>query len=286
MALPFDFSKRSRRALYQYVILLILVALLPRAVFMLISKPELQFSQSEFQRQQLTNHSWKMKRNYRHYEREQKTFKVPPRRFDPNQYAASDWMQLGLSAKQAAIVVKFGKRGFYTEADLKRVFVISDDFYARIKDSLIFPVKPTKVSFEKSKPKEIALLELNLATEEELQNLPGIGAYFAQKIVERRSRLGGFIHTDQLLEVWKMDSTKVNKLKPYLHVDPNLLRPISLNSISADELRKHPYFNWNIANSIVKLREQHGNFQSIQDIRKSKLIDAELFEKIKPYLSL
>jgi DNA uptake protein ComE-like DNA-binding protein len=55
---------------------------------------------------------------------------------------------------------------------------------------------------------------------------------------------------------------------------------------TVEELKNHPYIRWNIANSIVKMRLQKGNFNSINDLLESKLITIEIFEKIKPYLTL
>jgi DNA uptake protein ComE-like DNA-binding protein len=44
--------------------------------------------------------------------------------------------------------------------------------------------------------------------------------------------------------------------------------------------------NWNQANSIIKMREQRGRFNSIDEIKESVLIDEETFEKLLPYLTL
>jgi DNA uptake protein ComE-like DNA-binding protein len=61
---------------------------------------------------------------------------------------------------------------------------------------------------------------------------------------------------------------------------------LKLNTITAEELKKHPYLNWNIANSIIKIRERKKGFKSVEEIKESVLIDEECFEKLKPYLSL
>jgi hypothetical protein len=48
-------------------------------------------------------------------------------------------MQLGLSEKQAAVVLKFTSRGLKSNEDLQRVFVISDELFELIKDSTFYP---------------------------------------------------------------------------------------------------------------------------------------------------
>jgi DNA uptake protein ComE-like DNA-binding protein len=66
----------------------------------------------------------------------------------------------------------------------------------------------------------------------------------------------------------------------------NGLRKIKLNSVTAKELKEHPYLNWNIANSLIKIRERLGGFKSIEEIKESILVNEELFNKLKPYVSL
>jgi DNA uptake protein ComE-like DNA-binding protein len=56
--------------------------------------------------------------------------------------------------------------------------------------------------------------------------------------------------------------------------------------VSAEELKSHPYLNWNIANSIIKIRERKGGFKLVEEIKESILVDEELFNKLKPYVSL
>jgi len=214
----------------------------------------------------------------------------PKQKFDPNTYKIKDWMNLGLSEKQAAVVLKFTVRGIYSNEDLKRVFVISDELFFLIKDSTFYPERKNdsfvdykKIIKEESKKE---LLQLNLASEEEFLNLKGVGPFFAKQIIKKRIELGGFVSKEQLLEVWKMDEEKFLIIKDQIIIDQSLIHKISLNRVSIDELKIHPYIRWNIANSIIKMREQRKGFQSIDEIKESVLINEELFEKLKPYLSL
>jgi DNA uptake protein ComE-like DNA-binding protein len=59
-----------------------------------------------------------------------------------------------------------------------------------------------------------------------------------------------------------------------------------LNEVTFEELKLHPYLNWNQANSIIKMRQQRGRYEKIEEIKESKLIDEETFQKVSPYLSL
>lgn len=281
---PLDFSKRSRRAIFYFVVLLFIVVLIPRMYFLFSNSSKIEFVQTDFEKKVFQ----KRKAYTSNYKKKSyvSKFKVPPKIFDPNSYAPSDWMYLGLSQKQSDILIKFGKRGFYSDEDLKRVFVISDKFFAIIKDSLVYP---EKVQQNFSKDKQITVrkvIEINTASEEELLSLPGIGPFFAKNIIKKREELGGFISKEQLLEIWKFDEEKLSSIQELIKIDATAINLLPLNSVTAEELKKHPYISWNIANSIVKLRAQLGEFQKTEDIKRSVLIDEELFNKLKPYLTL
>ena len=83
-----------------------------------------------------------------------------------------------------------------------------------------------------------------------------------------------------------MDEDKFGNIESSIYIDSKLIRKISINDASIDELKKHPYIRWNIANSIVKMREQKNGFHSIEELKESVIITEEKFQKIKPYISL
>jgi competence ComEA-like helix-hairpin-helix protein len=281
-----DFSKKSRRAVILFIILFLGIILLPRIYFLWYPDSSYTFTQTDFEKKSFAEANFKeRKKNFSSYQKKESKFKTPDRKFDPNTYGVSDWMLLGLSEKQAAILLKFGKRGFYSHEDLKQVFVVSDAFFAKIKDSLVYPSKPTFTP-KQQETKKVFIVELNTASEEELMNLKGIGAFFAKNIVKKRNELGGFITTEQVLEVWKMDQEKYELIKPQIKVDPSLVKTININEATAEELKKHPYVTWNVANSIVKMRMQNGPYNDVSGIKRSAVISQELYEKLKPYLTV
>jgi competence protein ComEA len=89
-----------------------------------------------------------------------------------------------------------------------------------------------------------------------------------------------------LMEIKKIDMEVFSKIEDQIWVDSDLLRKININQVEVEELKSHPYISWNVANSITKMRLQKGSFTKLEEILESALIDRELFEKIKPYLSL
>ena len=286
---PIEFSKKSRRAVLIFVGLFVCVVLFPRVFFLLKDEPRIAFHQTDFEKTQFANAQFE-KRKYARKEKRKSKFSVPSSKFDPNEYQVKDWMKLGLSEKQANVVLSFGKRKFYSNEDLKRVFVINEELFALLKDSTFYPEKGQNYGNSFTEKKEVESkkisIEINDATEEDLMKIKGIGSFFAKNIIKRRTELGGFIHKDQLLEVWKMDVEKLDGIKEFIEVNPSKIKKINLNTATAEELKNHPYIRtWNIANSIVKLRTQAGGkFNSVQDIRKSVLISDDIYERLKPYL--
>ena len=61
-------------------------------------------------------------------------------------------------------------------------------------------------------------LDLNQATEQELQLIPGLGPKLARAILQRRSELGDFQCLDQLSEVPGIKEQRVRNLARYLKV--------------------------------------------------------------------
>lgn len=224
---------------------------------------------------------WNNKRNRYH---------TPPSKFNPNEYSLSQWMALGLSEKQANVVLKFCRYPLQSNDDLKRIFVIPEALYQRIKDSTIYAQK-VHTSYPSKEPilhaeKQAKRITIGAIDSSKLVSIRGIGPFYAKMIMRHERALGGFHKKEQLLEVFKMNTETYEILCSKLDFSETLIRKISINKATAEELDHHPYLNRWQANSIVKMRIQLGGFQSLNELRKSHLINAEDFEKLEPYVSL
>jgi competence protein ComEA len=63
-----------------------------------------------------------------------------------------------------------------------------------------------------------AAVNVNTATLQELEALPGIGEARAQAILDARKKRGGFKSVDELVDVRGIGPKNLEKLRPYLHV--------------------------------------------------------------------
>ena len=66
---------------------------------------------------------------------------------------------------------------------------------------------------EAAAPSESALININTATREELERLPGVGASLAARIVEHRERFGPFRRTEHLLMVRGISERRFREMR-------------------------------------------------------------------------
>ena len=63
-------------------------------------------------------------------------------------------------------------------------------------------------------------IDLNAATVQQLQQVPGIGPATAKAIVQVREKSGRYQRVEDLLAIHGISQGKFEKMKPYLYVNP------------------------------------------------------------------
>ena len=131
--------------------------------------------------------------------------KVENFRFNPNTASVEDLQRLGFSRKQAQVIENYRLKGgrFARKKDFAKSFVVADSVYARLEPYI-----------------DIPLIDLNRADSAQLLALPGIGPYFAGKIVRYRQKIKGYTSVDQLLEIYRFDQEKLDGIRDLITVSP------------------------------------------------------------------
>ena len=221
--------------------------------------------------------------------------------FDPNSASAEDLKRLGLASKTVQNILKYraanGK--FYRKEDLQKIYTLSQKEYDRLKDYVeIASLKSSPAIAQNAElttsendiptsydalvqPKVV--IDINKATQEEWQQLRGIGATYAARIVKFRESLGGFSSIDQVADTYNLPDSTFQSIQLSLRPSP-IFRTISVNEMDAASLKSHPYLNWKTANMLVNYREQHGSFKNLEDLKNMKGLSEETLRKLAPYL--
>ncbi len=76
----------------------------------------------------------------------------------------------------------------------------------------------TPVGAADSGPSLTGVVNVNTATLEELQLLPGIGDSRARSLIATRKQRGGFKSVDQLVEVKGIGSTGLERMRPFVRL--------------------------------------------------------------------
>ena len=126
-------------------------------------------------------------------------------------------------------------------------------------------------------------IDLNTADTTLLKQLPGIGGAYAKWIVNYREKLGGYCETEQLLEIYGMDSTRFKKIEKHIKIDSSFcVNKLKINSDAFKVLLKHPYLEYEDVKKIVNYREQKGLITSWNQL--VKVVDEAINPKLQYYI--
>ena len=194
-------------------------------------------------------------------------------RFNPNTVTQEDLRRLGFSEKQAQSIINYREKGgsYRRKEDFAKSFVVSDSIYRRLAPYI-----------------DIPLLDLNVADSAAFDALPGIGGWFARKMVEYRKALGGYSYKEQLMDIYNFTEEKYLALEDLITVSPEYATPYPLWTLPADSLRLHPYIkDYETARSIVLYRENSPtDALSVSSLASAGIITSDVAEKLSRCLIL
>lgn len=209
--------------------------------------------------------------------------------FNPNKTTIEDWMRLGLSERNAKTITNYVAKGGYfkRKEDLKKIYGIPPQLIDNIIPLAVFDEEPknkSQQSVKVVKPKQVLQLDINASDSSTLTMLPGIGDRLASRIVKYRNRLGGFVHVSQLLEVYGLQDSILDKITPMIFVAPSFsIEKIDINKIDYAMLTKHPYMTYSMAKIILAYRKAHGSINGVDEMYSIAGIPQDQLVKFLPY---
>ena len=214
--------------------------------------------------------------------------------FNPNLVSEEQAIQLGMTERQVKNVINYRSKGgvFRKKSDLGKLYAFDSLSYQRLKPYIDLPdsfVKHPKSFTERNHNstyirKEL-IVELNSADSAQLVALRGVGAYSAERILKHRNKLGGFVKTEQLKEVWGINDSMYQIILPQVTLNAGIVQKIDINRATVEQLKNHPYvWKFALARAIVNYREQHGEFKSLTDMKEIILLPDSVLLKLEPYL--
>ena len=122
---------------------------------------------------------------------------------------------------------------------------------------------------------------LNTADTTQLQRVPGIGSYYSKVIMRYGERLGGYVSINQLDEIEDFPT----ETKQFFVIDNPSPRRLNVNTMTLNELKRHPYINFYQAKAIIDYRRINGQIRSLQQLSTSPDFTEETIKRLLPYVT-
>ena len=226
----------------------------------------------------------------------QKPHEVFP--FDPNTADSAQLARLGLQHWQIRNIYRYRAKGgvYRKKEDFARLYGLTVKDYRRlepyIRISSDYQPAATLVAHEahethkphETYPQKIDSTQhivLNTADTTELKRVPGIGSYYAKEIVRYGRWLGGYVSVEQLDEI---DQFPTSAKKYFVVTNPSPQR-LNINSLSLQQLRRHPYINYFMAKTIVEHRRLHGRIKNLQELSGYRDFTPQIIRRLEPYIA-
>ena len=185
-------------------------------------------------------------------------------RFNPNTVSVEDLQRLGFSEKQADAIDRYRQKGgrFRRAEDFAKSYVVADSVFDRLAPFI-----------------DIPKLDINQADSVALLDLPGIGPYFAGKVVQHRQQLQGYSTVEQLLEIYHFDEEKLAGMRDFITCSPP--RPYPIWTLPEDSLARHPHISRAEAHSIVLYRQHHTPAEcTLDNLNRAGILSQEHYQRL------
>lgn len=238
-----------------------------------ILEPYIQIAPAYKQTTNNRNHQYHSSSPYYSEKKEMQTDELF--HFDPNTIDSIAMQRLGLTPKIINRIYNFRKKGgtFTVKSDFAKMYGIPPDFYNTVKPYISLPDTIIKTPVNINTATYNQLVASNVFTPEQ-----------AAKIITKRELFGGLVCFEQLTDLYIIRKNKASEYKPYIIINLAQVKKININLASRDQMRKHPYIGYKLAQNIATLRSYMGKIKTKEDLLTNEMIDNETFEKLKPYI--
>lgn len=130
----------------------------------------------------------------------------------------------------------------------------------------------------------LASIDLNNATINDLRKIKELPYFLAQKIINYRTILRGFVSKEQLKEVTGMTEEIYQNITPYFMIKRSNEK-IYINKETFKSLLKHPYINYEQCKAIVNIRKRRGAFKSLKRLELLDEFSEKDILRLKDYVS-
>lgn len=217
--------------------------------------------------------------------------------FNPNFITDFKGYKLGMSTAEIDRLLEYRKKNLYVNSaeEFQELTKVSDSLLATMELYFKFPdwVKNKKQSkgFEKypnkeyAKKEKIQIIDINLASQEDLIKVYGIGPGLSERILKQKELLGGFVSMEQMGDVWGLSPEVVEKLNAQFKIGViPIVKKIKINDASSKELQLFPYFRYPLNKEIVTYRSMNNGISNADDLIKIKGFPVDKVKIIDKYL--
>lgn len=277
----FTFSRGERKGMILLLAILLLVLFAPFFINRIFPEPEPTFSIKEIPAEALAA----IEANEVLPAYNAATFFT----FNPNTATNAQLRKLGFTERNIKSLRKYQSKGgrLRKPEDILKLYGLTMEHKQALLPFVVIDDNPVWMQDTASAKKKFAapaVVELNTADSATLVALRGIGPKTAKRIVDYRNKLGGFVKTEQLTELWGFDPDVLYDLQDRITVDAGKAKLFNVNNVTQDELKQHPYFKYKLSQAIVNYRMQHGPYRQLADLRKIVLVNDSVYQRIILYL--
>lgn len=220
--------------------------------------------------------------------------------FNPNFITDYKGYILGMTNEEIDRLLHYRNEGKWINsvADFKKVTGVSDSLLNEISPYFKFPDwvnnPKSKTDFNDYKTEKgftektfAQKIDLNKATEEQLQKVSGIGEALSKRIVSFREKSGGFSNDIQLYEVYGLNAEVAQRtLNLFTVKTPKEINKINVNIASASDISSVPGVSFEMAKKIWEFRILREKITSLQELTKIEGMTERKLQLIQLYLSL